>query len=95
LEDVLYADGQTSHLAIPEMEAVDNVRAGSYTPYHPYDFDGSGQIDTADLELLAGLWLAPRAWLYRGAVPQELDADGVVDLQDLAGLARYWPAEGF
>ena len=88
LQDILYEDGK---IALGCDRAGSGlIDVGAYTPYHPYDFDGDGRIDTADVALLASGWLSPRTALYRGPVPEGLADDGVVNLEDWAALARYW-----
>lgn len=60
------------------------VAAGPYP-----DFDGSGEIDLADLTLLAGAW---RASAGQGAYEErfDFDTDGDVDIEDLGAFAAYW-----
>ncbi|GEM_PF-4482102 len=89
LKDVLLDDGKIA-LAY-DAGTGGRIHVGSYTPYHPYDFDGDGWIDCSDLAALSEHWLSPRTQLYRGPVPDGLAEDSLVNLHDLAALAQYWP----
>jgi hypothetical protein len=50
-------------------------------PYCPADFDGDGDVDTADLLFLLGAWGRPEG---------DLDCDGDTDTADLLALLAAW-----
>lgn len=51
----------------------------------PFDLDGSGQVDLADIMLVAAFWNDP------DGVPQyDLDGDGDVDVVDIMQVAAAW-----
>ena len=90
LEGAFYWPTSTSLIAVPF--ETDNVSDIVFGVYHRADINYDGNVDSDDLAILSGQWLATGAGLQADIEPA--DGDGIVDMNDFALLAEEWLITG-